>query len=310
MDVDVQQAEANNNVQEQLHNLKSQNIQLLQQISQNGQELSSLQAALRGSTAHIKNLEARAEDLERRREDAVSTLFRLRPQRQDCTETEIKEDYDLLKSSIEKWVDTNCEAFLDNEQLGFDKIWGNLPGDRGQLKGHEAILQNIRSQPDRWSDAKDQVLIFVIMHYISDNILRPSFPAWLPGDGLSLLQLIQQNLENLEPKRGKLQVLFQEITADDSVIFIDIHTRRNWRSDTIACLFSSPELEDVRAKHRKKLVEDLLHLVQRTLPTPLIGISTSDFKKSLLSEVIEPSLSLAQKVGHAKISIKWGSHCS
>jgi hypothetical protein len=159
--------------------------------------VSHLQEALRDSKAEITRLEARVEDLDRRREDAVATLFRLRPQRKECTETEVKEDYLLLKDSIENWVEKNCESFLDNEQLGCDRIGGDIP------LGYECILNNFRSQPNRWDDAKDQVLVAVIMRYVFDNILCHSFPVWLHGDHKVLLHDIEKAIENLEPKRGQ-----------------------------------------------------------------------------------------------------------
>jgi hypothetical protein len=217
MNLDVLLAEANHSVREHVRDLESQNTQLYHQLNFCQQELSGFQGALQDSQVQIKNLEARAEDLELRRQSAVSTLFRLKPQRQDCTETEIKDDYQSLKDSIEKWVNTNCEAFLDNEQLSYDRIEGNISGDRDRVKDYEIILHNFRSQSDRWNDAKDQVLISIIMRRVFYYILRPSFPAWLSKENVSLLHEIEKNLENLEPKRGKSQPSFRKIIVNGSI---------------------------------------------------------------------------------------------
>jgi hypothetical protein len=137
-------------------------------------------------------------------EDAEATLLRLRPQRQQCTETEVKEDYELLKASIQTWVDNNCESFLDNEQLGCDLI-GDETSGHNQLYSYKIVLQNFHQEPSRWDDAKDQLLISIIMRYVVEKILSRPYPLGLFRDGRSLLSDIEKSMESLEPRRGKSQ---------------------------------------------------------------------------------------------------------
>lgn len=186
-----------------IRELESQHEQLLQQLIHKQEEVSSLQGALRKSRARTGALEAQMEDLERHREDAVSTLFRLRPQRQECPETEIRQDYDSLKASIESWIEKNCEAFLDNERLGLDIIGEEDPNGSGSLSGHEIILNNFRSRPDLINNAKDQVLIAVIMRYVCDKILNQNYPVWLHKDQKVLFYDIENSMKELEPRKGK-----------------------------------------------------------------------------------------------------------
>jgi len=141
-------------MQVHIRELESQHEQLLQLLAHKQEEVSSLQEALWKSHARIDALETQMEDLDRRRVDAVSTLFRLRPQRQECPETEIRQDYDLLKASIESWVEENCEAFLENERLGFDMIGEENHNISETFHYYEFILNNFRSYPNSFKDAK------------------------------------------------------------------------------------------------------------------------------------------------------------
>jgi len=185
--------------------LESQNKELRQQLRKYKEETSLLRADLEYSHVHIKSLEAHVKDLERRRSDAVTTLFRLRPQRQECTEAEVKEDYHLLKDSIERWVEQNCGDFLDNEHFGIEMIEKENPRSHGQVGDDEIIIKNFRSQSNRWNDAKDMVLIAVIMRYIFNTILRRSLPVGLSEVNCTFLQDIEKTMRNLELQRGKLR---------------------------------------------------------------------------------------------------------
>jgi hypothetical protein len=48
----------------------------------------------------------------------------------------------------------NCEAFLDNEGLGFDMIGVENHDSSNPLHGYEDILNNFRSTPNNFKDAK------------------------------------------------------------------------------------------------------------------------------------------------------------
>lgn len=64
----------------------------------------------------------------------------------------------------------------------------------------------------------------------------------------------------------------------------------------MASLFNCHEFADDQANCAKSLAKSLFTIVRRTLPNSPNSNSASDVIKSLLSEVIEPSLALVQKV--------------
>jgi hypothetical protein len=199
--------ESNNAAAERYYfELDLHNKELRQQLRRYQEETSHLRAGLENSHVYIKGLEAQVKDLEQRRSEAVATLFRLRPQRQECTETEVKEDYHMLKDSIERWVEQNCEDFLDNEHFGFEMVGKENSISHGRVGDDEIIIKNFRSQSNRWNDAKDQVLIAIIMRYIFNMILSCSLPVGLSEVNRTFLQDIEKSMRNLEPQRGKFRI--------------------------------------------------------------------------------------------------------
>jgi hypothetical protein len=77
----------------------------------------------------------------------------------------------------------------------------------GSLHCYEIILSNFRSHNNCFNDAKDQVLIAVIMRYICDRILNCRYSVWLAKDHKDLLYDIEESTKELEPKKGKSQHL-------------------------------------------------------------------------------------------------------
>jgi hypothetical protein len=70
----------------------------------------------------------------------------------------------------------------------------------------------------------------------------------------------------------------------------------NWRSDAMASLFNCHENLDSQNTAARDLARSLFAVVRRTLFSTPNLISTPEIMKSLLSQVIEPSFALAQKV--------------
>jgi hypothetical protein len=70
----------------------------------------------------------------------------------------------------------------------------------------------------------------------------------------------------------------------------------NWRSDTIASLFNCSTLANNQATAARNLARGLFAIVRRTVLNPSNLVSMPEIMKSLLSEVIDPSLALAEKV--------------
>jgi hypothetical protein len=176
---------------------------LRQQLENCQQKLSHYQETARISQNRVKMLETEKQVFMERCKDAESTLLRLRPQRQQCTETEVRDDYELLKASIQTWVDNHCTDFLDDEQLGCDMIGDDTPKRHNQVQSHEIVLRHFHSEPNRWDDAKDQLLIAIIMRYVVDKIISRPYPLGLSQEDQALLAKIEDSLNNLEPRRGK-----------------------------------------------------------------------------------------------------------
>lgn len=93
--------------------IRSENEQLRKQLA-------DYQAAYFNSQQLLAESEARATELHNRFEDATATIYRLRPPRQEHTESEIQGDFDALCESIKNWIELNCCDFLDDDNYGFE----------------------------------------------------------------------------------------------------------------------------------------------------------------------------------------------
>ena len=185
---------------EQRHaSIDSQNKELRDHIKKNQAALTSLQAKL-------AEAEARGAGLQQRLEEASNTIFRLRPQRQECTESEIEEDYRKLIMLVKNWISVNCEPFLDDDLCGFDTIGSYRLSPAAHLGTFEAIMLQFHSESSRWIEAKEHVLVAVVMRYLFTQILNQSFSVLLGDDERDFLATIQNSMENMELQKGKFVV--------------------------------------------------------------------------------------------------------
>lgn len=187
-------------VEQRYANIDSQNKEFRDHLKKNQAALTSLQAKLAEAEAHGASLQQRLEE-------ASNTIFRLRPQRQECTESEIEEDYRELIFLVKNWISVNCESFLDDDLRGFDTIGSYGLGTAAYLGTFEAIMLQFHSESSRWIEAKEHVLVAVVMRYLFTQILNQSFSVLLSDGERDFLTTIQNSMENMELQKGKFVVL-------------------------------------------------------------------------------------------------------
>jgi hypothetical protein len=182
-------------------------------VSQNGEfqnQLKKNQAALSSLQAKLAESESRRAELQQHLEEASNTIFRLRPQRQEYTESEIEEDYRKLTKVIRNWINMNCESFIDDDLRGFDTISSYRLGPGAHPEIYEAIIYRFQLEPNLWTEAKEHVLVAVVMRYIFDRILHKPFSVLLGYDEQDFLTAIQNSMGNMEPQKGELMTLKHE----------------------------------------------------------------------------------------------------
>ena len=104
----------------------------------------------------------------------------------------------------------NCESFIDDDLRGFDTIGSCRLGPGAHLEIFEAIIYRFQWEPNRWTEAKEHVLVAMVMRYILDRILHKPFSVLL-GDGeQNFLAAIQNSMGNMEPQKGELIMLKHE----------------------------------------------------------------------------------------------------
>jgi hypothetical protein len=190
-------------LEEQYANTEQHYTEFKNQLKKNQTALTSLRAKLAES-------ESRRAELQQHLEEASNTIFRLRPQRQEYTESEIDEDYRKLTKVIQNWISMNCESFIDDDLRGFDTIGSYRLGPSAHPETFEAIIYRFQSKPNCWTDAKEYVLEAVVMRYIFDRILQKPFSVLLGDSEQHFLAAIQNSMGNMEPQKGGLIMLKHE----------------------------------------------------------------------------------------------------
>ncbi|KAH6671164.1 hypothetical protein B0J14DRAFT_656150 [Halenospora varia] len=253
------------NLEQHYRLLKSQHEQALHHIQKETQTMNSLKVSLEESEAQRANFQQRLEE-------ASNTIFRLLPQRQEYTESEIEEDYERLVKVVKNWVSINCESFVDDDVQGFDAL-GRCrlpPGDH--LEAFEDVILRFQSQSIRWIDAKEHVLVAAVMRYLYERILNQPFSILLLPEERNFLANIQIGME-------------------DTRLQNDLLTVRTWRSDTIAAIDSHENFVNRHPLIEDRLTSDLCDF----LGAALSGQDSESTISSLHKEIIAPTITLAHK---------------
>ena len=153
-----------------------------------------LAAKLAESVAHQSELQLHLDQANR-------ILLQLRPQREECTESEIEEDYRKLIFKIEDWISNSFTSFLDDHDRGLDELCHGEP--RTCPESFSTIPWRFLSRPDRWIEAKEHVLIATVVGYVVEEILNQPFSVLLRHGERDLLVSIETAMARTQPKRGK-----------------------------------------------------------------------------------------------------------
>jgi hypothetical protein len=180
-------------------NIELQNKELRNQMKKNQEHLEGLQSKLKESEVARANLQQLFEE-------ASETIFRLRPQRQECTESEIEDDYGKLIKSVQNWVDVNCGIFLDDGSRGFWEIGKQESEPGAEPQPFEKIISDIQSEAGHWVEAKGYMLEAVVMRYLIDRILHKPFSILLPDSQRDFLVAVEKSMGKMEPQKGELHV--------------------------------------------------------------------------------------------------------
>ncbi|KAH8767805.1 hypothetical protein F5882DRAFT_509748 [Hyaloscypha sp. PMI_1271] len=205
---------------------------------------------------NVRESETQREILQQRLEEASNTILRLRPPRQEYTESEIEEDYERLIKAIKNWVSVNCEAFLDDDSHGYGALLRHSPHQSNYLEPFEEIIAKFHSKFSQWAEPKEHVLVAVVM--------RP--------EERSTLASIEKGLK--DPRLQK-----------------DFPTIRAWRNDTITAVDSYPSFTKRATSIESVLTSDLHNYFRGALS----GENENSIKWPLRKEVIAPAMGLAHK---------------
>ena len=151
----------------------------------------------------MRESEAQREILQQRLEEASNTILRLRPPRQEYTESEIEEDYERLIKAIKNWVSVNCEAFLDDDPHGYGALLRHSPHQSNYLEPFEEIIAKFHSKFSQWAEPKEHVLVAVVMRYVYEWILTQDFSVLLTPEERSNLASIEKGLKDPRLQKGK-----------------------------------------------------------------------------------------------------------
>ena len=171
--------------------IESENKQLREALAEYKVALSSAEKSLKESKSHGIQLHERLEE-------ATTTLFRLRPQRQEHTEGEIQGEFHTLSESIKNWIERNCAGFLEDDEYGFETTLNRCRGTPGM----ETIVESFQLRPNDLTDLKEHVLAAILMRYLFDKILSHPWPIVLGREIESFLKDIYKSMERVDSPKG------------------------------------------------------------------------------------------------------------
>ena len=174
--------------------IESENKQLRKQLADHKTAYSSSQKLLAESRA-------RGAQLHGRLEEATAAIFRLRPQRQEHTESEIQGDFHTLSESIKNWIEMNCDGFLEDDHHGFEIM---LNGSIDGSPGVEIILKRFQLKAQDLIELKEHILAAIVMRYLFDAILNHPLSILLKEEEEGLLSAIYESIAIMDPPKGNL----------------------------------------------------------------------------------------------------------
>ncbi|KAG4432938.1 hypothetical protein IFR05_011584 [Cadophora sp. M221] len=174
--------------------IESENKQLQKQLADYKTACSSSQKLLAES-------KARGAQLRERLEEATATIYRLRPPRQEHTESEIRGDFHALSESIKNWIEITCDGFLEDDLHGFETMLNrSIEG----APGVESILKRFQLKAQDLIELKEHILAAIVMRYLFDAILNRPFSNLLNEEEEGLLTAIYESMTTMDPPKGNL----------------------------------------------------------------------------------------------------------
>lgn len=174
--------------------IESENKQLREQMA-------GYKSAYSSSQRKLAELKAHSAELHERLEETKATIFRIRPQRPEHTETKIQKDFYKLSESIKNWIETNCDGFLENNNYGFEIM---LDRSINGNSGVETILKRFQRKAQDIINVKEHVLAAILMRYLFDGILSRPLSILLMEEEEGLLNGIYENMATMNPPKGNL----------------------------------------------------------------------------------------------------------
>ncbi|OBT43285.1 hypothetical protein VE00_06924 [Pseudogymnoascus sp. WSF 3629] len=241
---------------EDFRHIEAQNKKLQHRLMQCEETVHCLQSSLAESQAHEANIQEHLNQ-------ATATIFRLRPRRQEVTETVVQEDYRMLTMSIENWIEANCEEFLDNDLATFVIIDSSSAGATARPEKFKEILLRFQSKPDHWVEVKEKVLAAIIMRYVVDKVLCQPLSIFLSDREMDILTAIEISMGSMELKKA---------------------------------INSHPNFTERYPQIEQKLTNELYEYLQKALSNQEDSELT---KQSLSKAIIFPAITLSQKIQSA-----------
>lgn len=173
------------------------------------------------SQKSLSESKAREAQLHERLEEDTATIFRLRPRRQEHTESEIQADFYKLSESIKNWIEINCEGFLEDDHHGFEIMLNrSMDGNPGV----KTILKRFQLRTRELVDLKEHVLAAVVMRYLFDGILNRPLSILLKEEEEGLLKDIYQSMATMDPPKGNLpHLLYFDDNTNDPLVSRSAH---------------------------------------------------------------------------------------
>ncbi|KIM95285.1 hypothetical protein OIDMADRAFT_148926 [Oidiodendron maius Zn] len=266
--------------------IESENKLLQKQLADHRTAFSSSQKLLAES-------KARGAQLREHLEEATATIFRLRPQRQEHTESEIQGDFHTLSESIKNWIEINCDGFLEDDHHGFETML-NRSIDGGP--GVESILKRFQLKAQELIELKEHILAAIVMRYLFDEILNRPFSNLLKEGEEDLLTAIYESMATMEPPKGNLLHSYVLVITLTIYWLPDLPTIRTWKSDTATAIDSHPgfasRFQGIEEQHNISLYRCLQSVLSNQH-------NEQDTINSIYKGIVAPAITLARKVQSA-----------
>lgn len=185
-----------------------------------------------------KESEMEVHRLKKAIDEMTDENFRSLPTAQ-ISDSQIGEEYHLLCSQIEDWIDTE----FPNLEGCFDAIeWQLVTEDRFKALGGDSYVNSVEFDAIwKYPGADYSILRRMIQRCLDIGIFdRKSYFVALADDG-KVLENVENGMRSLEPRMGKLNEELFPLSPPNSIA--DEQTIETWRSNALRALSARPEYQ-------------------------------------------------------------------